>query len=151
MSETARPACEELQARLQEIRAASRVALEGVRSEPFDQDWQGLSNELSASFQEAIEVRYHYDLSCAALDGPPPPTFLVRFEALERWHLDLARLDLPLLIQVRRLLVHEMRNDIAVLHLLVDAAECQPEMRTDTPEIEEALIRIGEAFEKTFR
>src|SRR6185295_16965685 len=104
------------QARLQEIRGACRAALDRVRSKPFDQDWQGLSSELSALFTEAIEARYRFDQFCATLDGAPPPTFLLRFVALERWHLDLAHLDPALLIQVRRLLVHEMRNDIAVLH-----------------------------------
>jgi len=131
---------ERMKERLLEIRSNFFRALDQIAGEPFEQDWPRRSDELSQLFAEAVESRHH--LETASIGGAPPLTFLNRFEALERWHLDLSHLDRPGLTEVRRLLVHELRNDIAVLHLLVDQAEGQEDRNSAAPAIQSAIARI---------
>jgi len=45
-------------------------------------------------------------------------------------------------VRARRLLVHELRNDVAVLHLLADREECSARPDAGAPDIVAALDRL---------
>lgn len=132
----------QLQARLADLRAAGTELIDDLASDPFDQPWDRRSQELSDILGDIVELRRRLELRGSPPVGVATSSFLSRFEALDRWHLDFETLDWTELVRARRLLVHELRNDIAVLHLVIDREECKTEPQGEAPEIRAAFDRL---------
>jgi hypothetical protein len=137
-----------LAARLDGLRDAYRQAIDEIRRDPIDQDWERRTEELGAALAEALDVRFFLEWREAVPAGAERRTFLERFESLDQWGIDVREPDWKRFVPIRRRLVHDMKSDIAVVQLLVELARDDDDSGESEHQIGAALDKLSALFDR---
>jgi hypothetical protein len=137
-----------LAARLDELRDGYRRTVEEIRRDPIDQDWERRTEELSASFAEALDVRFFLESRAASPAGAERRSFLESFESLAQWDIDIRDPDWKRFVPIRRRLVHDMKSDIAVVQLLVELAQDADDSGESEQQIGATLDKLTALFDR---